>query len=196
LPVSAGIGGGSADAAATLRLLEDEFGLVTPPLVALTLGSDTPACYRSAPLIAQGRGELIQPAPLAPVLDAVLVNPGAPSPTGAVFGAYDAAGAPGEADDPDLPPVIGSAEEVAAILSLCRNDLEAPAIALTPVIGEVLSLLRDQSETLLARMSGSGATCFALCGGATEAESLAERIGQWRPDWWVAACRLGGPWPG
>jgi 4-diphosphocytidyl-2-C-methyl-D-erythritol kinase len=138
---------------------------------------------------------VLHPAPLTPHLDAVLVNPGVPSPTGRVFSAYDAAGAPGGAEAPDLPPVIGSSEEVAAILSLYRNDLEAPAIALEPIIGEALEMLRDQPETLIARMSGSGATSFAICAGATEAESLAEKFQLWRPDWWVTHCRLGGPWP-
>jgi 4-diphosphocytidyl-2-C-methyl-D-erythritol kinase len=194
LPPASGIGGGSADAAAALRLLEDEFGEYAPPLVPLSLGSDVPACYRNAPLIAEGRGEVLNPAPSIPVLDAVLVNPGVASPTGRVFAAYDAAGAPGAADCPDLPPVIGSAEETAAILSLFRNDLESPAIALAPAIGEALEMLRGQPQTLIARMSGSGATVFALCPGATEAETLAERVKLWRPDWWVVHCRLGGPW--
>ena len=195
LPTASGIGGGSADAAAALRLLEAEFETPMPPFVPLSLGSDVPACFRGGPLIAEGRGEVLHPAPLTSLLDAVLVNPGVASPTGRVFSAYDDAGAPGGAEAPDLPPVIGSAEEVAAILSLFRNDLEAPAIALAPIIGEVLELLRDQPETLLARMSGSGATVFALCAGATEAESLAVKLRLWRPDWWVAHCRLGGPWP-
>ena len=72
-----------------------------------------------------------------------------------------------------------------------RNDLEAPAIALQPLIGEVLDMLRDEPETLIARMSGSGATCFALCSGVMEADSLAERMSLMRPDWWVKPCRLG-----
>jgi 4-diphosphocytidyl-2-C-methyl-D-erythritol kinase len=194
LPPASGIGGGSSDAAAALRLLEDEFGELAPELTPLSLGSDVPACYRAAPLIAEGRGEVLHPAPSIPILDAVLVNPGVASPTGRVFAAYDAAGAPGDAECPDLPPVIGSAEETAAILSLFRNDLEAPAIGLAPIIGEALDVLREQPQTLLARMSGSGATVFALCPGATEAETLAEKLRLWRPDWWVTHCRLGGPW--
>ena len=194
LPPASGIGGGSSDAAAALRLLEEEFGELAPPMTPLSLGSDVPACYRATPLIAEGRGEVLHPAPSIPVLDAVLVNPGVASPTGPVFAAYDAAGAPGGADCPDLPPVIGSAEETAAILSLFRNDLEVPAIGLAPIIGEALDVLREQPQTLLARMSGSGATVFALCPGATEAETLAEKLRIWRPDWWVAHCRLGGPW--
>jgi 4-diphosphocytidyl-2-C-methyl-D-erythritol kinase len=194
LPVASGLGGGSSDAAATLRLLSRVLEVPVPPMLGLSLGSDVPACLRAVPLIAEGRGEVLHPAPAAPILHAVLVNPRLTSPTGPVYAAYDAEGAPGSADAPDLPPVIGSVEEVAAILSICRNDLEGPAISLQPAIGEVLELLRGQPEVLFARMSGSGATCFALCAGATEAEGLAEHIELWRPDWWVKACRLGGPW--
>jgi 4-diphosphocytidyl-2-C-methyl-D-erythritol kinase len=83
---------------------------------------------------------------------------------------------------------------MAGFLATCRNDLEAPAIALTPLIGEVLATLRDEPETLLGRLSGSGATCFALCAGDIEAEGLAERLERMRPDWWVQRCRLGGDW--
>ena len=194
LPIASGLGGGSSDAAATLRLVGDILGIDASPMMALSLGSDVPACVRAAPLIAEGRGERLYPAPSTPVLNAVLVNPMAASPTGPVYAAYDAAGAPGSAECPDLPPVISSIDEVAALLTVCRNDLEAPAIGLQPLIGEVLDMLRDEPETLLARMSGSGATCFALCSGAMEAESLAERLQLMRPGWWVEACRLGGPW--
>jgi 4-diphosphocytidyl-2-C-methyl-D-erythritol kinase len=124
-------------------------------------------------------------------MHAVLVNPGAPSPTGAVYRAYDAAVHPDGAARPFLPPDLESIEEVAAWLSVAtRNDLEAPALALEPRIGEVLDVLRDEPESLLARMSGSGATCFALCAGDIEAETLAERLALARPDWWVRRCRL------
>ena len=194
LPPASGIGGGSSDAAAALRLMEAEFEWPIPDLLPLSLGSDVPACFRASPLIAEGRGEVLNVAPYTPELDAVLVNPGVASPTGRVFAAYDASGDVRTADCPDLPPMIGSAEEVAAILSICRNDLEAPAIMLNPEIGEALEILRDQHQTLIARMSGSGATVFALCAGATEAETLAEKMQIWRPDWWVRRVRLGGPW--
>ncbi|HET9160384.1 MAG TPA: 4-(cytidine 5'-diphospho)-2-C-methyl-D-erythritol kinase [Caulobacteraceae bacterium] len=194
LPPASGIGGGSSDAAAALRLMEAEFGEPVPPLLPLALGSDVPACFRASPLIAEGRGEILNVAPYAPELHAVLVNPGVASPTGRVFAEYDAQGPAAGADYPDLPPMIASADEVAAILSICRNDLEAPAVRLTPEIGEVLDLVRDQHETLISRMSGSGATVFALCPGATEAESLAEKLRLYRPDWWIVDCKLGGPW--
>lgn len=191
LPVASGLGGGSSDAAATLRVLGEAFDHPASDLLALSLGSDVPVCLNGTSAMVGGRGEVLMPAPVTPTLDAVLVNPGAPSPTGKVYEAYDRMGRIGGADDPDLPPVIGSSEEVAAILGLCRNDLEAPAIALQPLIGEVLDMLRDEPETLIARMSGSGATCFALCSGVMEADSLAERMSLMRPDWWVMPCRLG-----
>ncbi|CAN5719083.1 4-(cytidine 5'-diphospho)-2-C-methyl-D-erythritol kinase [soil metagenome] len=198
LPIAAGLGGGSSDAGAALRLLREA---LAPSLsdadleaVAGSLGADGAACLWGAPVIAQGRGERLSPAPGLPALNAVLVNPLVPSPTGAVYRAYDAAvAAQGEA----MPPLLDgldSVEEVCAWLAACtRNDLQAPAVALEPRIGQVLDLLAAEPETLLARMSGSGATCFALCASDIEAEGLAERIERMRPDWWVKRCRLGGP---
>jgi 4-diphosphocytidyl-2-C-methyl-D-erythritol kinase len=198
LPVAAGLGGGSSDAGATLRLLNEALAMGVPnaPLeaIAASLGADGAACLWGEPAIAQGRGERLSPAPAMPPLDAVLVNPGVGSSTAAVYRAFDEAGARGGADRPGLPDRFESAEDAAAWLSVCRNDLEAPAIALQPLIGEVLETLAGEPETLLARMSGSGATCFALCAGDIEAEGLAERLRSMRPGWWVRRCRLGGPW--
>jgi 4-diphosphocytidyl-2-C-methyl-D-erythritol kinase len=198
LPVAAGLGGGSSDAGATLRLLS--YALEMPvqdealEAIAAQLGADGAACFRAEPLIAEGRGELLSPAPQMPELNAVLVNPGVASSTAAVYRAFDEAGAIGGADRPPMPDVFEGPEDVAAFLSLCRNDLQAPAVALTPIIGEVLETLAGEPETLLARMSGSGATCFALCAGDIEAEGLAERLEAMRPGWWIRRCRLGGPW--
>jgi len=196
--VAAGLGGGSSDAGATLRLLRDALGTsVTDEAleaIAAGLGADGAACLWGRPVVAEGRGERLSPAPAMPGLDAVLVNPGVASSTAAVYRAFDEAGAVGGADRPGLPDRFESAEDAAAWLSLCRNDLEAPAIALEPLIGEVLETLAGEPETLLARMSGSGATCFALCAGDIEAEGLAERLRSMRPGWWVRRCRLGGPW--
>jgi 4-diphosphocytidyl-2-C-methyl-D-erythritol kinase len=195
LPVAAGLGGGSADAGATLRLLREALELKVADealeAVASSLGADGAACLWAKPVIAEAVGDALSPAPKMPVIDAVLVNPRRPSPTPAVYKAFDAAGAMGSDDRPPLPDVIESIEELAAILSYCRNDLEPAAVRLEPAIGEVLETLRDEPETLLARMSGSGATCFALCPGDFEAESLAERLEQMRPGWWVRRCRLG-----
>jgi len=195
LPVAAGLGGGSADAGATLRLLRQALELPVQDemltAIASGLGADGAACLWGQAVLARGRGERLSPPPLLPELHAVLVNPRVPSATGAVYRAYDEAGAPGDAEPPPLPEAFESPEEAAAFLACCRNDLEAPAVGLEPRIGEVLEMLREEPETLLARMSGSGATCFALCAGDIEAEGLAERLQSMRPDWWVRRCRLG-----
>jgi 4-diphosphocytidyl-2-C-methyl-D-erythritol kinase len=197
LPLAAGVGGGSADAAAALRLLNPM--LPTPRTdaelmaIAAKLGSDVAACLESRTVIATGRGEVLSPAPRLPELHAVLVNPGVESPTGPVFRAYDA-GPVQDAVSPPMPPAFETPREVAALVARTRNDLEAPALSLTPAIGEVLQALRDAPETLASRMSGSGATSFALCEGAAEARALAGRLGAAHPGWWVRACRLGGPW--
>ncbi len=122
----------------------------------------------------------------------MLVNPLQPSPTGAVYRGYDDAGAPGNADPPAWPADLASVEAVAAFLAGCRNDLEAPAIALQPAIAEVLAALRGQAQSLLARMSGSGATCFALCAGQAERDALAAAVAAEHPDWWVRPCTLAG----
>lgn len=197
LPLAAGLGGGSSDAGAALRLIRQAFAPEVDDArleaIAASLGSDGAACLWARPVIAEGRGERLSPAPGLPRLDAVLVNPLVASPTGPVYRAYDAAGAPGGAERPSMPEAFEFAEELAGFLALCRNDLEAPAAGLAPAIGDVLETLRGEPETLLARVSGSGATCFALCAGDIEAETLTERLEQMRPDWWVRRCRLGGP---
>lgn len=195
LPLAAGLGGGSADAGATFRLLREVLALPIQDEIlenlAATLGADGAACLWGRAVIAEGRGERLSRAPRLPELNAVLVNPGVESPTGAVYRAYDAAGAPGGSERLGLPDAFEDAVELAGWLSYCRNDLEAPAVSLSPAIGEVLETLRDEPEVLLARMSGSGATCFALCADGIEAEGLAERLETMRPDWWVRRCRLG-----
>jgi 4-diphosphocytidyl-2-C-methyl-D-erythritol kinase len=198
LPIAAGLGGGSADAAAALGLVRGhlaEAGLPTPDdvvtAIARSLGSDVAACLESVPVIATGRGDILAPAPLLPVLDAVLVNPLAPSPTGPVYRAYDAGGPPRGAETPALPARFASLQDLIAFLGATRNDLEPPAVALQPLIGEVLAVLAGAPETRLARMSGSGATCFALCADRNDARRLADRLTRSRPGWWIAPCRLG-----
>ena len=198
LPVAAGLGGGSSDAGAALRLLGPAMGLAEDDArlarIATRLGADGAACFHARPAIAEGYGERLMPAPGLPELWAVLVNPGVASSTPAVYREYDRQGRVAQADRPSLPEAFESVEELAGALAAARNDLEAPAIALNPVIGAVVDLLRDQPETLLARVSGSGATCFCLCPGDIEAEGLAERLERLEPHWWVRRCRLGGPW--
>ena len=198
LPIASGLGGGSSDAGAALRLLRR---LQAPQIsdadleaIAASLGSDGAACLFGRPVIAEGRGERLSPAPALPELPAVLVNPGVASPTGPVYRAFDAMGRFSALAPPQLPATFKSASEAAEVFAGLRNDLEAPAIALNPAIGEVIGALQAAPETLLARVSGSGATCFALCGDASAATELAGRLAREHAGWWVRACRLGGPW--
>ena len=142
-----------------------------------------------------GRGERLSAAPGLPPLDVVLVNPRTPVSTAEVYRRFDAAGAFSDVTPPFAPDAFESAAELAGWLASLRNDLEAPAIAAAPQVGVVLETLAGEPEALLARVSGSGATCCALCAGDIEAEGLAERIEAMAPDWWVRRCRLGGPWP-
>ena len=201
LPVAAGLGGGSADAGATLRLLRQGLDLdiddAALEKIAVSLGADGAACLWARPVLAQGRGERLSPAPAAPVLDAVLVNPGVPCSTAAVYRRFDERRGKGPtiADRPRLPERFESVADVVKMLVSCRNDLEPPAIDVAPIIGDVLGLLLARDECLLARVSGSGATCFALCADAEGAEKLAGAIAAAEPTWWVRACRLGAPLP-
>jgi 4-diphosphocytidyl-2-C-methyl-D-erythritol kinase len=197
LPLAAGVGGGSADAAATLRLLNPRLPRPRAEAelmaIAARLGADVAACLESRPVMTTGRGDRLSPAPRLPVLHAVLVNPGVESPTGPVYRAYDQ-GAQTAADRPDMPESLATTRDVADLVERTRNDLESPAVRLAPEIGAVLEALRAAPETLAARMSGSGATSFALCGDAAGADALAARLAAAQPSWWVRACRLGGPW--
>jgi 4-diphosphocytidyl-2-C-methyl-D-erythritol kinase len=179
LPVAAGLGGGSSDAAAALKLLRDHLGVGLPDAeletLAAELGSDVPACIRARAVIGEGRGERLRDAPALPALPAVLLDTGVASSTPAVYRAYDAMGAAGEARGPELGDVT-TVPALAAALAATRNDLEPPAIALEPRIGEALDLVRAQPEALFARMSGSGSSCFALCADDDAARRLAGRL--------------------
>jgi 4-diphosphocytidyl-2-C-methyl-D-erythritol kinase len=195
LPVAAGLGGGSSDAAASLRLIDEALAIgdgAALRAIARQLGADALMCLAANPVLAEGRGDDLAPPPPFPDLPAVLVNPRLPSPTGPVYRAYDEAGAPGAADRPDWPADLSTIAEVATFLAGCRNDLEAPAMSLQPAIADVLGALRGRPQTRLARMSGSGATCFALCAGLAERDALAAAVSETRPDWWVQSCRLAG----
>ncbi|MBU6418461.1 MAG: 4-(cytidine 5'-diphospho)-2-C-methyl-D-erythritol kinase [Proteobacteria bacterium] len=180
LPVASGIGGGSADAAACLRALSAlwEIKAADLPGIALQLGADVPVCLRSEPARMQGIGEILAPAPRLPEFGMVLVNPGVAVPTPSVFKARTGAFSPA----PALPAMWPDAASMAADLRLCGNDLQAAAISIQPVIGDVLAALAALPGVLLARMSGSGATCFALFNTAAEAAAAAQRITQ--QGWW------------
>jgi len=195
LPLSAGLGGGSSDAGAAIRLLNTALGLDLPNevllAVAAELGADGAACFHARPVVATGRGDQLAAPPSWPALPCVLLNPAAPSPTAAVYRAFDQAGSFGAVDPPPLPDAE-TPVQVAQILSALRNDLEGPAAGLEPRIGEAVAVLKGQPETLLARMSGSGATCFALCRDKAAAQALAARLFDSHPAWWARPCILKG----
>lgn len=185
LPVASGIGGGSADAAATLHALSRLWRLPMPAIPALlTLGADVPACVNGRPLRLRGVGETLSPIPRLPELHLVLVNPGIAHATPAVFRALTAKSNP---PLPDTVPEFTDAAELAGWLGLQRNDLEAPAETIAPVIADVRAALAAQPDCLLARMSGSGATCFGLFAAQHAAATAAETIRSAHPGWWVAA---------
>jgi 4-diphosphocytidyl-2-C-methyl-D-erythritol kinase len=195
LPVASGLGGGSSDAAAALRLLGASLDLMVPAHelleIARSLGSDVPACLFARSVIATGRGDQLVSVGGIPDLDVVLVNPGVPSSTAAVYGAYDRLVSIEGANAPEWPNQMRDLGDVVGFLKAARNDLQAPAVSLQPAIGEVLAALAGAPETLLARMSGSGATCFALCLDDASATALAARLSRQEPKWWVRPCRLG-----
>ncbi len=182
LPVASGIGGGSADAAATLRALARLRGTDPPGTEAvLALGADVPVCLAGQATRMSGIGERLAPVTLPP-FSMVLVNPGVGVPTGAVF-----ARLPRRDNSPlDAVPDFATAGALFDWLRSCRNDLEAPAREFAPVIGATIAALAAQPGCALARMSGSGATCFGLFETRTAATAAVARIAAAEPDWWVA----------
>jgi 4-diphosphocytidyl-2-C-methyl-D-erythritol kinase len=178
LPIASGIGGGSADAAATLRLLQHLWNIEIPPDLAAELGADVPVCLASRPTLMRGIGEILAPAPVLPPFGILLVNPGAGVSTSAIFAARTGPFSP----PATLPAGWDSAGALARDLAALTNDLQAPAIALNPIIGEVLSTLASLPGALLTRMSGSGATCFALFATPEAAADAATAITN--PAWW------------
>ena len=185
LPVASGIGGGSADAAAALRLLNRWWSLGASEAelirVAASIGADVPACLRSRTAIGKERGDELEPVKGeglsgTPLL---LVNPKVPVSTAAVFAGWDRV---------DRGPLL-LAEPMEAALS-GRNDLEDPALRVAPAIANVLAALAQDAEPIIVRMSGSGATCFALYGSDADRDGAACRIGAKHPDWWLLASRL------
>jgi 4-diphosphocytidyl-2-C-methyl-D-erythritol kinase len=181
LPVASGIGGGSADAAATLRALSQLWGVALPD--GLALGADVPACIAARTLRLQGVGDIITPLPALPPMEVVLVNPGVSVPTPLIFNALTSKKNTGM---PAQLPTWQTAIDFAGWLAHQRNDLYAPAAQIAPQINDVLTMLR-KTTPLFVGMSGSGATCFGLYhpGEANRARILLQR-----PGWWVAAGQL------
>jgi 4-diphosphocytidyl-2-C-methyl-D-erythritol kinase len=187
LPVASGIGGGSADAAATLRLLARLWRAPLPsPAAVLGLGADVPVCLAGRACRMAGIGERLTPLDLPPFW-IVLANPGVPLATGAVFAGLAGASGPPLPD----PPGPGDLDALAAWLARQRNDLEPPAVSAAPAVAEAIAALAAQPGCRLARMSGSGATCFGLFAAEPPARAAAAALARARPAWWVAAAPVG-----
>ena len=190
LPVASGIGGGSADAAAALRALvrlwRNDPGGEALARLGLALGADIPVCLSGRPSLVSGIGEIIAPAPVLPRVWLALVNPGIAVATRDVF----AARIGGFSAPAPLHTAPRDAAALADSLGERGNDLAAPAIRLAPVIAEVLAALEAAPGCLLARMSGSGATCFGLFAAPGPAEAAARSIAAARPDWWSVAAPM------
>jgi 4-diphosphocytidyl-2-C-methyl-D-erythritol kinase len=196
LPVAAGIGGGSADAAAALRLLAqvNRLAVDDPRLieVARLTGADVPVCLASRACVMTGVGETLLPLAL-PKLPCVMVSPRVPLATQDVFKALGLrngellVGAADVMQATAWPEDGASVEDWVEVLAASANDLEAPATRIQPVIGEVLSALNATNGAWLARMSGSGATCFAIYENTAEAQRAAQKIQLDHPQWWVHA---------
>ncbi len=196
LPVAAGIGGGSADAAAALRLLARLNGLAPNDEqlleVALLTGADVPVCLASRPCDMTGVGETLLAISL-PKMPCVMVNPRIPVATRDVFGALGLRNGELLVGASDIiravawPEQGASVEDWVEVLAASSNDLEAPATRIQPVIGEVISALSASDGAWLSRMSGSGATCFAIFENTAEAQRAAQKIQRDHPNWWVHA---------
>lgn len=190
LPVASGIGGGSADAAAVLVALSRLWRVPLPAAkTVLALGADVPVCLAGQAARMRGVGERIDPIPDLPAAWLVLANPRVGVATPAVFRALSSR------ENPGLPvglPRWTSAESLAAFLHLQRNDLEPAALTVAPQIGQVLAALSGQGGCLLARMSGSGATCFGLFARQDQAADAARELHRAHPDWWVTLAPMAG----
>lgn len=190
LPAAAGLGGGSADAAATLEGLAELWDLKPPARdlanLAEGLGADVPVCLYGRPALVRGIGEIIERPPPLPPAWLVLVNPGVGLSTAEVFGARQGAFTAPKA----WGGLAADLDELAARLATRSNDLQAPARRLAPEIDRVLAVLGGQDGCLLARMSGSGATCFGLFATQAKAQAAATAVGAAEERWWSAAAPL------
>lgn len=203
LPVAAGLGGGSSDAASALRLIAKRNALAltdeTLMQAARATGADVPVCLDPRPRIMRGIGDILSPVLTLPMLYGVLVNPRVPVPTAQVFKARADDSVMRETPAPQIDPASELVEastppKIEALIEALLqsvNDLEAPAIALFPAVGEVLDDLRATRHCLMARMSGSGGTCFGLYTNAEDAKAAADHLQHAHPGWWVRATTLG-----
>jgi 4-diphosphocytidyl-2-C-methyl-D-erythritol kinase len=199
LPVAAGLGGGSSDAAALLRAVrranaEPAHDAVPWLEIAAQLGSDVPVCFLDRPALIWGRGERMAALSLLPAMPAVLVNPRKPLATGPVFAALRSGVAAPTTPTPPVPEL----PELSATLDYMRmrgNDLRAAAVGLMPEIEEIEAVLAAQAGCRMVAMSGSGPTCFAVFSTPADAERAAARVAQARASWWVVCTTLAGTAP-
>jgi 4-diphosphocytidyl-2-C-methyl-D-erythritol kinase len=195
LPVAAGLGGGSADAASAMRLLA---GANTGALdeeswleLGERLGSDVPVCLRSRPALMTGRGETVTPVRGFPSCATVLVNPGLPLAAADVYGVLVSSDLAAKPEQPaEILDFHGSFERLIDYAAVRRNDLEGAALTLAPVIAEVLAALRSCEGAPLVRLSGSGPTCFALFATEDDAKAAATSLQAAHPSWWIVASSL------
>ena len=187
LPIASGLGGGSSDAGAALRLMRTHFA---PDLsdealarIAQAIGADGVMCLWARPCLATGYGELIEAVELEPMA-CVLINPMIECSTAKVYGGFDSSAVVKALGD-ETPPYN------LALIAAQRNDLQDPAIELVPEIGQILTRLSNEPECQLARMSGSGATCFALCASLDQAHKLAAKMRPFYSQAWVVTTMLG-----
>ncbi len=196
VPVAAGLGGGSADAAAALRLLARANKLPVDDGrlhdAARVTGADVPVCLDPRPRLMRGIGEILSAPLKLPALPAVLANPGVALSTKSVFAAWKRAASEALPLDVTAVAKIGNREEYLQLLATQTNDLESAAIAVEPMIAEVLGALRALAGCRLSRMSGSGATCFALFSSAAAAIESTKALSSKYPHWWVRASALSG----
>lgn len=188
LPAAAGIGGGSSDAAATLNALSQLWDVPLPSPDQITvLGADVPVCLTPRSTRMQGIGDILSAAPTLPPVWAVLVNPGVEVPTPVVFSALTQKSNPAQPDElPDWPDV----HALSNWLNDQRNDLQPPAIAIEPIIADVLKVIEAQPGCLIARMSGSGATCFGLFASNNHANQAQANIAARHDQWWTVSTTL------
>lgn len=190
LPVASGIGGGSADAAAALRLLAKLWEASVEPEVlaslALRLGADVPVCLDSRPALMWGIGDLVVRTDALPPFWLVLANPGIAVSTAQVFKVLNASPLDELGIGPKLPAMTGL-DALISWLTAHGNDLEAPAQKLAPVIADVIAAIGETKGCRLARMSGSGATCFGIYAGEAEARAAEAELKAKQPRWWIAA---------
>lgn len=190
LPVASGLGGGSSDAAAALRGLCKLWRVTVTEAdlqeIAVTLGADVPVCLKGRPCWVEGIGEKLSVVPIFPTLYVVLINPGVAVSTAQAYGAVQEK--TGTATQ--HPSAFRDAAALIDFLRTTNNDLQKPAVKLAPVIDEVLAALHAEPSTLLARMSGSGATCLGIFASKDDARSIAEKMVAAHSDWWVKSARI------